>query len=342
MKQENGRVPATPAARRLARERGIPISNLVGSGPAGCIKAADVLQWKMPIRMTPVAKAVVEHYKLPASSLPSVTGRKLTKADVLTVVEKASATRTESTATSRQASLAGGGATAQAKRIQLLKGRRRVIAQRMLQSLQVAAQHTMFADYDMTRVLDLYKSLIPVMQQKYGVKLTITDLLVKMVAHALEEHPDINSSIVGDEIVYHDEINIGVAVDAPEGLIVPVLRNANRKTLPEIMLERHDLVTQARAGRIYPDYLVGGTFTISNIGMYPVDYCTPIINQPESGILGVGRIVDTVLAIDGEIEVRPVAGVSLTLDHRNVDGGAGARFLATLKKYTDNPVIILV
>jgi pyruvate dehydrogenase E2 component (dihydrolipoamide acetyltransferase) len=173
--------------------------------------------------------------------------------------------------------------------------------------------------------------------------ISFTALLVKAVAAAIEKRPIVNSTLDNDVIKVWKSINVSVAVAVPDGLVVPVIRDANTKTLTQLSREVRDLAERARRNRLTPDEMSGGTFTITNLGGFgSVDSFTPIINQPECAILGVGRMVDSVVAKDGVPVVRRTLGLSLTIDHRVIDGAPGAEFLAVLINILSNPVRMLV
>ena len=174
-------------------------------------------------------------------------------------------------------------------------------------------------------------------------KISVTDLLVKAVAKALERHPRINSTLSGESIKILKEINIGVAVALTEGLIVPVVKDANKKSIYDVSGEIRDFGKRARKNRVAVEEMTGSTFTISNVGGYgSVDWFTPIINQPESAILGVGRTVKMPVVVDDQIAIRPMMGLSLAFDHRVIDGAPAAEFLATLLKLIEKPHKIFI
>jgi pyruvate dehydrogenase E2 component (dihydrolipoamide acetyltransferase) len=223
-----------------------------------------------------------------------------------------------------------------------LEGRRRVIAERMFRSFTSTAPVTLTLHVDMTRCRELREHLLPVVENRAGVRLTYTDIIVRVAALALREFPALNASLAGDEIVYHPRVNVGVAVDVAEGLLVPVIPDADQKGLEEIARCRSRLVEAARSGRISPDDLVGGTFTVTNLGSYGIEAFSPIINYPEAAILGVGAIKDTPVAVSGQVTVRPVCCLSLVFDHRLVDGGPAARFLQWIASRLENPYLLLL
>lgn len=319
------RVKASPAARRVARELGIDLSAVPGTGPEGRITEQDVraaaARDRRPRMATPLAEVVAADRGVDLGSVVGTgPGGKVTKADVLR---------------KSQESLPGG------KRVGL-EGRRRVIAERMFQSSASTAPVTLTIHADMTRCQEMRELLLPVVEERAGVRLTYTDIIVKVAALALREFPALNASLAGEEIVFHGRVNVGVAVDAAEGLLVPVIPDADRKGLEEIARWRSRLAQAARSGQISPDELVGGTFTVTNLGSYGIEAFSPIINLPEAAILGVGAIKETPVASSGQVAIRPVCCLSLVFDHRLVDGGPAARFLRWIASRLENPYLLLV
>lgn len=221
-----------------------------------------------------------------------------------------------------------------------LAGLRKTIARNMMQSLQMSAQMTAFARVDMAEVVALRASLVA-NEAALGVRVSFTDIVLKACAVVLARMPDINSSIIGDEIVTWDEVNIGLAVALDDGLVVPVIRRADRKSLVEIAQERLDLAARARAGRLGHEDMVAGTFTLSNFGSYGGDFETPLLNPPQSAILGIGAITDEVVARDGQIVIRPMMMLSMTFDHRLIDGAVAGRFRAELRALLERPATML-
>jgi pyruvate dehydrogenase E2 component (dihydrolipoamide acetyltransferase) len=215
-------------------------------------------------------------------------------------------------------------------------GMRQAIAERMTQSLQTMAQVTITTEIDATELVRMREQL------KGEFELTYTDMVVKAAAIALKKHPLLNSTLIGDEIHLLDEVHIGVAVALEGGLIVPVVRDADKKSLREIAAETRRLAEGARAGTLTVDEVTGSTFTVTNLGMYGVDIFTPIINPPEVAILGVGRIVEKPSFQQGQVVPRAMMHLSLTFDHRIVDGAPAAEFLRTVKELLENPYRLLL
>ena len=222
-----------------------------------------------------------------------------------------------------------------------LTGMRKIIANRMRQSQQEMAQTDMRMDVDMTNMVSFRKQI----NQKLtgaGIKVSYVDLLSTACARALAEHPQANASLEADGIHYRNYAHIGIAVDAERGLVVPVIRDADILSIPAIAAKSKELIDKARKGTLRPDDMQGGTFTISNLGMFEVDSFTAIVNPPETCILAVGRIADRPVVVDGQIVVRPMMNLCLSYDHRIIDGAPAAKFLQCIKHYLENPVWLLM
>ena len=324
-KEEKPFVLASPAARRLALEKGIELMEVKGTGPGGRITEADVLRFteeraKAPeILASPMAKKLAREHGIDLAQVKGMgAGGRITEKDVLAFVE------------TRQALSPTRPPGAPPQVIPFI-GMRQAVAQRMTESLQTMAQVTLLTEADVTEMVRMRERL----KQRFD--LTYTDIIVKAVATALKEHPLLNAALVGEEIQLLSEIHIGVAVALEDGLIVPVVRDADKKSLQDIAQETKRLAEGARAGSLTVDEVTGSTFTITNLGMYEVDGFTPIVNPPEAAILGVGRIADRALVIQGGIHVRTTTTLSLAFDHRLVDGAPAAHFLAKLTSLLENP-----
>jgi pyruvate dehydrogenase E2 component (dihydrolipoamide acetyltransferase) len=277
-----GKVRAVPAARRLARELGVKLEAISGSGPRGRIQSADVQR---------LAEAQEE---------------------------------------------AGWAPFGKIRRTIPLSATRRTIARRMTDSFQQVPQFTTGVDVLMSRALAIVDDLNS--GDEDGQRVTLTAFLIKACAWALTEHPRINVSFDEEQIIEWAEVNVGVAVAIEEGLVVPVLHQADQKGLKTIAAELDDLAARARARRLTPDDLQGGTFTISNLGMFGVDRFTALINPPQAAILAVGRVRKRPHVTEEEqVVVQPQATFTLTADHRALDGAMAARFLATLQRAVERP-----
>ncbi|MDA7773017.1 2-oxo acid dehydrogenase subunit E2 [Pseudomonadales bacterium] len=338
-----GFVKASPAAKRLAKELDVNYLALQGTGPGGRIVEADVQsaasgqtasqqpavaaiqsQSSANIKASPLARRIAEQRAIDLSQVRGTgPGGRIVQSDVENL----------------GASIAPASGPAAGDMVPV-KGMRKTIAQRMHQSLQESAQLTM----DMAAVMDDAVKLREQLIREWdgAARPTFTDLVIKAAAKALQKHPLMNSQFGGTGIQLLNEIHVGIAVALPEGLVVPVVRHADQLSLKEIAIESARLATSARNGTLGLDDYAGGTFTISALGMFGVDSFTPIINQPQSGILGVNRILDGV-AWEGETPIRQKQmNLSLTWDHRVLDGAPAAEFLQTVVEYLSEPYRLLV
>jgi 2-oxoglutarate dehydrogenase E2 component (dihydrolipoamide succinyltransferase) len=301
--------PATPVARRLAKEKGVELAQIEGSGPNGRITREDVENYleqqedRRPDRKPEVEDKSVEP----------------TQAEV---ERKTAGDRHE-------------------ERIRLSR-RRRTIARRLVEAQQTAAMLTTFNDVDMSAIIAMRERRGAEFRERHDIKLGFMSFFVKGVIGALKAFPRLNAEIDGDEMVlkhYHD---IGIAVGAEEGLVVPVIRDADRKSFAEIEKEIRDLAQKARDGSLALEDLRGGTFTITNGGVFGSLLSTPILNPPQVGILGMHRIEERPLAIDGEVVIRPMMYVALSYDHRLVDGREAVQFLVRIKDLLEDPETLLL
>jgi len=219
---------------------------------------------------------------------------------------------------------------------------RRFIAQRLVEAQQTAALLTTFNEVDMTEVIAMRKRYRDAFLEKHNVKLGFMSFFVKAVVDALKAYPQINAQVQDQNILYHDYYDVGIAVGSGKGLVVPVLRNTERMSFADVEVAINDFATRARENRIDMDELRGGTFTISNGGVYGSMLSTPIINPPQSGILGLHAIQDRPMAVDGQVVILPIMNLALTYDHRIVDGREAVTFLRHIKKIIEDPARILL
>ena len=288
---------AVPAARRLARELGIDLATVTGTGPRGRIQSADIHR---------SAKSMPA--EIPAE-LPVVSASKIAIARTIP-----------------------------------LTAIRRTTAERMTASVREIPQFTLAVDADMTRTQSVLDDLRSAGDVKGDAppKVTLTALLVKACAYALSRHPGVNASFEGDHIIEWADVNIGIATSANQGLLVPVIHHADRHGLHELARRLADLGERARSGRLRLPDLQGGTFTLSNLGMYGIDHFTAIVNPPQAAILAVGRVAQRpVVAPDGTFVARPLAALTLTADHRVLDGAGAAAFLNTVQAALEHPGLLL-
>jgi len=218
-----------------------------------------------------------------------------------------------------------------------LTGIRGTIAKRMTESILQAPQGTQFLDVDMTETIELKKIMQDGIKDKTGYNLSMTAVLIKTVDKALREHPMLNSIVEDNQVKVIDNINVGIAVGVDEGLVVLVIHNVQDKSLADIVRELTESARKAKEKKLSIQEMSGGTFTISNLGMFGIGYFTPLINPPESAILGVGSIQDSPVVVNGEIVVRPIMKLGLTIDHRSLDGVPAAKFFSYLKQLLETP-----
>jgi pyruvate dehydrogenase E2 component (dihydrolipoamide acetyltransferase)/2-oxoglutarate dehydrogenase E2 component (dihydrolipoamide succinyltransferase) len=260
-------------------------------------------------------------------------------------IEKAIAARATAPA-ERTPQKAFGSETVDGKRVRQtlpLRGMRAAIAERLHRSLAQSAQLTAMGEMDMTQLVRLRKDFVD-RERAIGTRITYTDMFVFIVARALKEKPLVNSSIIGNEIKVWDDINIGVAVALEEGLIVPVVRNADKKSIQEISRITKTLGEKARTGKLSPDEVSAGTFTITNLGAAGAGWRfeTAIINPPESAILGTGGITERAVVRDGQVVIRPIMTYSFTYDHRVIDGAVAVDFMARVVELVESPGLLIL
>jgi len=298
---KTAKIKISPAARKLAQVQNVDISRIIGTGPGGRIKKQDVINF-------------MESEEAVAAAAPAT--------EVWT------------------------GEVVDGKRVKVtvaLRGMRKAIADHMVQSLTVAAQLSSMGEMDMTEMIRLRKSLLQ-KEEELGVRITYTDLLVYVLVKAVKHVPLVNSSLIEDEIKIWEDINVGVAValevgEYESGLIVPVVKGAGNKSLVEISRSIKDLTARAREGRLGLDDVTGGTITISNMGGFANGWSvsTPILNQPQSVIIQPGGIFEKPCVKDGKIEIRPMMSMSVTFDHRVLDGLPLGKFFAKMMELVENP-----
>jgi pyruvate dehydrogenase E2 component (dihydrolipoamide acetyltransferase) len=302
-----GPTPVVPAARRRAAELGVDLSAVAGSGRDGLVRVADV------------EAAVDNRERVPSGSatLP------LRGAEPAVAAVQAAP-------------------TADVEEVPLTP-MRRVVARRLTESMQSAPHFYLTVRVDVTRLLELRAELNRQLAAGgQDLKVSVNDMIVKACAGLLAANRELNVSFGGDKLVVHQRVHIGVAVAVDGGLLVPVVRDADQKSLTQVAREAGELVGRARAGRLGGDDMGGGTFTVSNLGMLGVEQFTAVINPPEAAILAVGAAVaEPLVTADGEVEVRQVLRLTLSIDHRAVDGATGARFLAQLKDVLEQPLRIV-
>ena len=336
---KGGFVPATPIARRLAKEKGIDLSLVAGTGPKGRVTEQDVLDFKESEpegpAASPQARALAEKLGIDLGDLTGTgEGGKITKIDVLRAVKPGGAAPQKSAA-----SAAGAGPAA--RQTIPMEGVRKLVAENMHASLQNAAQLTCFVEFDATEMVRFRDMVRAKYRRDETFKLSFNDIIALAVSRALKVHPIMNSTLADETITLHDQVNLGIAVALENGLIVPNVKAADTKPLTVLAREIRDLAGRARKGGLTMDEITGGTFTITNVSMLGMDGFTPILNPPETGILGVGRAVEKPAVYNGEIAIRTMMTLSLTFDHRVVDGAPAMTFLRALADMLENPFMIM-
>jgi pyruvate dehydrogenase E2 component (dihydrolipoamide acetyltransferase) len=321
---------ASPRAKKTANELGVDLSNVMATGEQGKrIVEADVLRHReSQPKISPVAQKMAETHGVDWKSISgSGTEGKIVKQDIQ------SAMQTVAAHDKKDIPVAG-------NRTALTK-MRRLIADKMAASVHTNASVTLVSEVDATGLVGARERLKAEVTNAWGFAPGYNEFLIKITALALAKFPYMNSQLQDDEIVTFDDIHVGIAVDTDRGLLVPVIRSANEKSLREIGQEIRDLSERARNNRILPDELDGGTFTITNLGMYDIDAFTPVINMPQAAILGVGKIQKKPACIQGTIVARDMMTLSLVFDHRIIDGAPAARFLQHIKKIIEDPFTLL-
>jgi pyruvate dehydrogenase E2 component (dihydrolipoamide acetyltransferase) len=302
------KIKATPLVRSLARSHGIDLGTVHGTGPGGRIIRADLEQ------LLTAGKPAAQP---PAASVP-------------TAPEPQSA----------PGAAAPVGAPQEDDERVPLSQIRKVTARRLTEAALVPV-FQLTTVLDASRLTEVRRNINTSLADS-GVKVSVNDLVVRAVAVALAAHPEVNASFGGDAILRHKHVNVGVAVALEDGLVVPVIKDADRKSITAIGAEVKDLAARARAGRLKLDEMTGGTFSVSNLGMFGIDAFTAVINPPEAAILAVGATVDEPVVVDGQVQVRPRTRLTLTVDHRVLDGAAAAAFLRDLTNLLTEPLRILV
>lgn len=327
---EEGRIKVSPRAKNLAEKTGIDYRYANPTGPNGRIVEKDIIALKESgVVLTPSARE--EYLKRDAGSLVQGTGLggRITTEDLKEKLVPSSEVQT----------------TLEAQPLfeeVKLSNIRKVIAKAMHHSLSSTAQLTLNSSFDATEVMEFRKRLKEGKDRLGLENITLNDIILYAVSRTLQNHKDLNAHFLEDKMLRFKNVNLGVAVDTERGLMVPTIFNANLKSLNEISKEVKKLVKECLSGTISPDLLKGGSFTITNLGTLDIESFTPVLNPPQTGILGVNTIIQRAKEVDGEIVFYPAMGLSLTFDHRAVDGAPAARFLQELKRNLENFSALLV
>ncbi|MFZ4656480.1 MAG: 2-oxo acid dehydrogenase subunit E2, partial [Caldilineaceae bacterium] len=341
------KIAISPRARRVASELGVDWTGLTGSGSTGRIVERDIraaaalaatkaveqppAEPEEKVRATPIAVRMAQEAGIDLAELAAQKpGARIDRADVEAAIAARTITSSAPPAT-----------TPPATETIPVTNIRRLIAQRMLESAQGTASVTLTTQVDATALVKLREELKAAFAPRGYAVPSYNDLFAKLTAVALQEHPLLNARWQGDEIVLNKAVHMGIAVDTPEGLLVPVVRNVHSQNLREIAAQSKALIEKALARKLSAAELQDGTFTITNLGIYNIDAFTPIINPPQCAILGIGRIVKKPAVVGEKIKARDMVALSLTFDHRIVDGAPAARFLDLVRQLIQTPVLWL-
>lgn len=347
---EKGDVKISPRARGLAERAGVDFRLANATGPEGRIIERDILALieKGPV-FTPAAKEeyLKKDMDLQLTEGTGIGGR-ITTEDIQKNSEEQEVTKAPlmiAEEPDRRETIEKPALEELRKGVKYKEVRftniRKLIAKNMMRSLSTTAQLTSNASFDATEIL-AYREKIKANGKKYGLEnITLNDMVLYAVSRTLPNHPDLNAHLVDETMLIFENVHLGVAIDTERGLMVPTIFNANLKSLNEISREVKQLAEQCRKGTINPDYLKGGTFTVTNLGAMDVEHFTPILNPPQTGILGVCSITYRPRPVNGQYEYYPAMGLSLTFDHRAVDGAPAARFLKDLKTNLENFSLLL-
>ncbi len=328
LRKQGERVFITPRARTRAEERHVDIDSVAGSGPEGLIIERDVLA-APEIRATPAARDVAASSGVRLSDLSgNGLGGRIVVQDVLNAVR--------GSIPEKEVSRVENAAGTEEEKPERLSGMRKAIWENMSRSLHEMAQAQHKIRVDMTECTKLRKVLKAKEQN-----VSYNDILILALTKALAEYPYLNAHVIGKDVYLKKNINIGIAVAVENGLIVPTVRNCESMNLGQIHTAAAAQIKKAQSGTLTPDDYTDGTFTVTNLGMFGLDEFTAIINPPQTGILAIGAIVDTPVVRDGQIVIRPICTMTLTYDHRVIDGAPAAKFLAKLKSLLEEPLLML-
>lgn len=336
---EEGRVFASPAARRVASEHGIDINALAGkgTGPEGRIVEKDVHDYvASAAKPTPLAGKMAVEMGVDIGRVAGTgVGGKVTSEDITRAT-------TEAQAPAPAAPMAPAPAAAALGGVIPFTGLRKAVAQNVAASAQSAVHVTLVMEVDMTECVRLRKQILDDIEKNYGVRISFTDIIVKAATRAIYDKPLVNSSLQEDKIVVHDRVNMGIATAVENGLLVPVVKDVQSKSLPQVSKEIKDVVNRVRSGKAAGEDYKGGTFTITNLGNFGVDSFNPVITPGQSAILGVCRIAEKPAVVNGEIQIRSMMNLCLSFDHRVLDGAPAAEYLARLKQILESPYLIFM
>jgi pyruvate dehydrogenase E2 component (dihydrolipoamide acetyltransferase) len=334
---------ASPRARKLAREKDVDLAQVKPTGGGGVrVAERDVVAYlSQAPKATPLAKKLAAEAGVNLREVPGTGPRgKIVKEDVARAAAPSPAVPTPAKPAAVPIQVPPLPEAEVLERVPL-KGVRGIIAERMGTSVHTTARVTLFMEVDATEFVAVRNRLKASVEQEWGFAPGYNDLLAKIVATALRKFPGLNARLAPDAIELLGHVNMGMAVDTDRGLLVPVVRDADRKSLRQFGVEFREMVERARLGRSLPDDLSGGSFTLTNLGMFDVDAFTPIINLPEAAILGVGRIAPKPVALGDQVVIRQRWNLCLVFDHRLVDGAPAARFLQYIKQLIEEPYLLI-
>ena len=324
----------TPAAEAPTPEPSAPDEPVAPAAPPAAETQSDALA-------PSVRRLVSEHGLSPADIAATGKDGRLTKGDVLAAVSGQVSAPSSQTSTARTARPASTNQSAREERVKMTR-LRQTIARRLKESQDTAAQLTTFNEVDMSALMQLRSEYKDLFEKKYGVRLGFMSFFVRACVTALHEIPAVNAEISGDEIIYKNYVNMGIAVGTEKGLVVPVLRDVQDMGLAQIEQTIGDFGRKARDGKLAIEDLQGGTFTVSNGGVYGSLMSTPILNLPQSGVLGMHKIQERPMVVNGQVEVRPMMYLALSYDHRIVDGKEAVTFLVRVKESLEAPERLLL
>lgn len=303
---------------------------------APAIDASPAVAAGSKVRATPLARRIAKDSGIDLAAVPVPRGARLKACDVRAAVEAQQKATADAQTPPAPTRVDGGEG-----RLVKLTGMRRTIAQRMLASKQQTAQAYMTMSMDASRLVEARALIARQVEVERGIRPTITDMLLKIVASAIRKHPVMNTRWTEEGILWLERLDMGLALGLDDGLIVPVIADIDTLSVGAIAAVRSDLVTRGKAGQLNPDEMRGSTFSLSSLGMFGVEEFNSILNHPEAAILAVGAIIDTPVAADGQVVVRPVMKLTLTYDHRIVDGAKAGAFMKTLKEMVENPIVVM-
>jgi len=337
------RIKISPLARKIAARNNIDISQVTGTGPRGRIVKEDIEKFLASapsaagerIKISPLARKTAKDLGIDWKTVKiqgSGPGGRIVKDDIIAFSKKAPA---KVPAPSAPGSLTERSRTA-------LAGMRKVIAERMSLSKSTIPHIVLNAKADATNLIQFREQLKESVQKKYDIKITYTDMILKATALALRENIEVNSSLQDNEYIIYEDVNVGMAIAVEEGLIVPTLFACDTINIVDIARKRIELIGKARENKLSLDEIGNGTFTVTNLGMFGIRNFSAIINPPQAAILAVGEIYQEPAAVDGKIEIRSFMDISVSCDHRIIDGAMGAAFLKNIVELIENPVLLVI